>query len=440
MSVSDLSVSEFEPEAAAPAKNQLIPGLLLFAFVFCFWFTFSTFVETFYRDDNVGGVVPILTDLAKTLLHGRMPVHTDYVGGGGGFQCLLSMSGLLNPFVTLPALLMANHPELLCNFIVSLHFALFAAGGYFLGLVLRARRWVGIVAGLSLAFSGYFVFWSGNWMNFVTAYAFLPWIIAGIFGIFNAQSFRQLFVYESISSVAIFLLFLTGGPFAPFHGGIATLIVIASMIADKPSEWKKFLLRLCPLGVLFLAVVVPLLLDQKEAFESLGGREPNSVDWRYLSVPLRAYLGLLIPPTESVWAFPWFTVPIVTSNAILMCGVVPAWYILATLFRKPTIFLRPRVIVLLVGVALFLVIMSPDAFDLSFFFAQTPVLNVFRWPFRAITAFHMLLIVLFVSLATELDSELHRFWKWAAVVTCVGASVISLRYEVSLMQGYGTQA
>jgi hypothetical protein len=436
MSISVFSLSESEAEATRndSSPSDLLVALLLTAFVFCFWSLFSTFFESFYRDDNVGGVIPVLVEMTRILIHGEIPNHTYSLGGGGGSALLLSMNGLLDPFVAVPAILMHNNPELLCNFIASLHLAIFAAGGFLLGSVLKAPRWAGIIAGLSLAFSGYFFIWVGNWIIFIIPYAFLPWILAGVFGIFYAQSSKELLVYEILTSVTVLLLLVTGGPFPPFHGGIATMVVIASIIADKPSEWKKLILRLVPVGIVFLVAAIPVIFGQKALFDAYGGRVPNSADWVNLSVPLEAYLGLFVPSTLALWRFPWTPRQEVISNVLLMAGVVPAWYILRSIFRTPSVFLQTRIIVLLGGIALLVLMMSPNAFDLSVFFAETPVLNIFRWPFRAIPAFHVLIILLFLWLTVQADSALDRRWQIAAVTACIGVSVFGIGYELSLMQ------
>jgi hypothetical protein len=408
--------------------------LLLVGFVFSFWFAFSTFYESFFRDDNVGGPIPVLVDMVRTLLHGGIPDHTYGLGGGGGAALLVSMTGLLDPFVFVPSLLMSKDSKLLCNFIVSLHLGIFAAGGYLLGLTLGAPRWARIVAGVSLAFSGYFVIWVGNWIFFILPYVFLPWIAVGILKILGAKSPRELLAYEVMTFATGLLMLGIGGPTAPFYSGIAILVMVAYILVSDGSIWKKFLLRLSPLGILFLAVAVPLLLGQKKLYDWYGGRVPDPADWVDLSVPLSAYLGLLIPSTHALWRIGWMPLPVLTSNTILMAGVVPAWFVLGAVLRKPALFLAPRILSLLAGLILFVFLMSPASFHLSLLFTEIPVLNYFRWTFRAIPAFHFVFIVLFLRLAAEPDFAIQRRWQIAAVVVCVGASALCIGHEVSLMQ------
>jgi hypothetical protein len=408
--------------------------MLLFVFVSFFWLMFSTCFESFCRDDNAGGTAPLIVDMARSLLAGRVPSHVEYVGGGGGAWIPLSMSGLLDPLVTVPALILSNHTELLFNFIGSLHLALFAVGGYFLAFSMRAPLWAGIVAGLSLAFSGYFFIWAGNWMTFLIPYAFLPWILAGIIGISQTESLRKLVVYETTTALAVLGIFSTGSPFPPYYGGIVSFFVIARIFVANPERAKQFVVRLLPQVALFLLVVVPILIGQKRLFDFYGGRTPMAEDWVNLSVPIKAYIGLFVPFLSSYWHVDWFEGPVLASNLLLSCGVVPGWYIVFAIFRKPRLFIDARRVTLLLGIVVFVLIMSPDSFGLIHFFADTPVLNVFRWPFRAIPAFHVLIVLLFMSVAAELDPSLARLRQALVVVVCVGCSLIAIGHELSLMK------
>jgi hypothetical protein len=431
---SSISKGPESTPTVSSSANCFLQGLLLFVFVFFFWMLFSTFFESFCRDDNAGGTAPVLVDMARQLLAGRLPNHVQYLGGGGGAWIPLSMSGLFDPLVAVPALLLWNHPELLFNFIGSLHLAMFAVGGYFLAFSMGAPRWTGIIAGLSLGFSGYFFVWAGNWMFFLIPYACLPWLIAGIIGISQAQSLRGLLVHEVISAAAVLGIFSTGSPFPPYYSGIVSFFVVASILVGNPKGTRQFVVRLLPQIMLFLLAVIPALLSQKRLFDFYGGRTPMAEDWLNMSVPIKAYMGLFIPISYSHWNIDWFEGPVLASNLLLSCGVVPAWYILLAIFRKPRLFIDARHVPLVLGIVVLAVVMSPNSFGLIHFFADTPILNVFRWPFRAIPAFHVLIVLLFMSLAAELDPSPARLRQIVVVLVCVGCSLIAVGHELSLMK------
>ncbi|MBM4319954.1 MAG: hypothetical protein FJ125_08320 [Deltaproteobacteria bacterium] len=117
---------------------------------------------------------------------------------------------------------------------------------------------------------------------------------------------------------------------------------------------------------------------------------------------------------------------------MLTIGIVPPWYLLITLIRKPRLLARPKILLLLIGLLLMVVVLSPGAFGLQGFFAAIPLLNAFRWPFRAIPAFHLLLLVLFLCVVVEEKAAPGRLARLLLLVTCVGGSLVSIGHDLAL--------
>ncbi len=414
-------------------KRAFIEGAGVFLAVFVFWFLFAVNIETFYRDDIVGGVAPIMMDMARTVLKGQIPNHTEYVGGGGGAGILISMSGFLDIFQLIPSLILRERPKLLIDIVMFLHLALFAAGGYFLALISGASLWIRLAAGFSLGFSGYFFIWGGNWLVFVTPFAFLPWLMAGILKISRTPGVRAALPYHILTVFAGIELAVTGGPFPPYFSAFTILILLIHILVEEPREPSRITLRLIIPGLIIVGVALPVLLGQKALFDFYGGRIAVRQDFKFLSVPLNAYLGLFVPTSLSLWQIPWFARQVITTNLPLMCGLVPAWYLLFALFRKPGLFLKPAYLTLVGGILIFVIVLSPGSLNVADFFAGVPLISAYRWTFRGIPAFHALIIYLFIITAQRLNLHIPRLTAIIIAGAAAAVTIFSLGYETLIL-------
>ena len=380
----------------------------------------------------MGGVGPLFVTVAQNLLHLRTLGHTYLLGGGGGAFISLALIGMYDPLVTLPAILFRHDPQLMMNIILSLHVALFSLGGWFMASALKAPAWARLTAAISLCFSGFFFVWGGNWSSVVIPYTFLPWAIGSIIGLLDSAGRRQLLLYEIILGASMLGLFMTGLPFAAYFGAFAILSVVSSVLVKDSKVLKKLIWRLIPQFLLFVAVVVPFLIGQRELYEYLGPRNNAPFHWVLFTVPLQAYLGLLLPNTYSIWQGPFYPSGIPISNILMMCGIVPAWYLLFALIRSPREFVQKPMIPILVGLGAFVILLSPNAFDLQEFFSKLPVVNAFRWPFRGLPAFHTLFVFLFLVVASESRNAIKPNREILIPVLCALTCLISLALELDL--------
>ncbi|HMK35439.1 MAG TPA: hypothetical protein VK463_10255, partial [Desulfomonilaceae bacterium] len=340
--------------------------------------------------------------------------------------------GLYDPLVALPAIVFRHDPQLMMNMILSLHVALFSLGGWFMASALRAPGWARLTAAISLCFSGFFFVWGGNWSTIVIPHTFLPWTIGSILRLLDSSDKRQLFLYEVLLGASVLGLFMTGLLFAAYFGALAILSLVAYILVKDPQVLKTLVWRLLPQCLLFSAVVIPFLIGQRELYEYLGSRENEPFHWILFAVPLQAYLGLLLPNTYSIWQGPFYPNGIPISNILMMCGIVPAWYLLLVSIRSPLLFAQRTAIPLLVGLGVMVVFLSPNAFDLEEFFSKIPILSAFRWPFRGIPAFHTLFVFLFLVIACESRTFFKLNRETLVPVLCALTCVISLALELNL--------
>lgn len=419
-----------EAATTSAEATSLLPGLIAATIVLCYWLFFSSAFVTFYRDDNVDSTVPLVVDAARQVGEGRFPWHTYFVGGGGGSPIVAAMQpGVLNPLKMIPALFLSDRPEVLMNVVASLHLAVFALGAWFLATALAAPTWAGLVAAVSLGFSGAFVVGVGNWeMNYVP-YAFLPWMVGGIIRLADAESRRELLVGNLVLCWATLSIFFSGGPTAAFYSVPVAAVAILYVVAGNRTKIGVLALRLVPLVVILAVLVGPLVWEAKKVFDYYG-RRPDPMGWVQLSVPLKAYLGLLVPGTQSTWTHIGRVASF--TNFLLFCGLIPAWYIVVAVFRKPAILRRGPLLCLVGGIVIFVPLLSPDALGLSRYLSQIPGLNAFKWPFRGIPAFDVLLVFLFLAAAKELRVPSNPLSGALLVFVCFMAGVLTVSNELRI--------
>jgi hypothetical protein len=398
---SDQATDVNHPLVRSFGASNLFTGIVVFLAVFLFWMGFSRHFITFYRDDNVVATVPLLIEAARQAKSGHFPWKTPYVGGSGGTPLISIMQpGVLSPLKLIPAMLLDHDPELLMNFLASLHLALFAWGGWFLATRLRSPTWAGLIGAFSLGFCGSFVIGAGNWDHIYLPYAFLPWITGGIIWLGQAVSRKSVVSAHLITGWASLSLFFSGSPTAAFYGSVVVLCCVITVVVREPSTWKPLCRRLLLQGVLLAVAAGPLFWSAKQLYD-YHDRATPAVFWKELSVPLAAYLGLWLPGTASEWV--QVGVSSTFSNAPLACGFVPAWLIVIGLATRPALFKRPDVLCLIAAILVFIPLLSPAAFGLSELFANTPLLRNFRWPFRGLPAF--LVLIVFLSSCWPRHSE-----------------------------------
>lgn len=414
---------------AEPARS-VRELLLTTAGLAVFWMLFASFIQSFYRDDNVGGGGPVLADAARSLLHGQSPTHTDFCGGGGGAYLSPWLSGVSDPLSVFPALLLEHDVRVLMNVTMALHLACFGGGGFLLGYALGAAPWARRVAALSLGFSGYYVVWAGNWSGVLAPYAFLPWLLAALIGLARTDTRNELVAYQCIACAALYGTFLTGLLFAALYGGLTCLVVVTACCVRERVALKRFVLRLLVPTLVFVAVVLPVLAQQASQYAFLGERKNDPIHWIVFAVPWRAYLGLLWPLGTSTWRGVYFPDGHALTNVVMMCGTVPVWYLGLDLTRRPGAYLTAHMLVLALGVLGMVLVLSPGDFGLAHAFAVMPVVSAFRWPFRALPAFHLLLVAVFLTATLDRSAPPSRLWRALLPVLVVGTSLVAFAQDL----------
>lgn len=423
---------EYEANGSATELSESFwIGLVPFLIVFSFWMSFSSSCITFYRDDNVIATGPLLIEAARQVKEGNIPWQTYFVGGGGGTPLITIMqAGVLCPLKLIPAMIFGHRPEAMMNLIISLHLALGALGAWYLAAGLRAPAWAAMVAAFSLGFCGALSVGAGNWEGVYIPFTYVPWLLGGLVRLSRAPTIWEGFSAHIVTAWSWWSMFYAGPPIAGFYGIILVFWCSIYLVLTAPGHGKWLFKHLLVQFVLFAALVGPLLWEARKVY-AYYGRENPPHHWQIFSVPVPAYLGVLVPFSHSLWLH--VTGKTYTfTNLLLFCGGVPAWLTLAFLVRQPAVFVRSRSIVLLVGTVLFVPLLSPAALGLERLFSETPVLRLFRWPFRGLGAFHILIIFLFLVLASKANFARRRHVEMALVAACIVLSLVGVFYEYRL--------
>ena len=434
MTISPASEKTVEAATGCASKtrpiDKFVEALVPLITVFGFWMFFSSSFITFYRDDNVTAMGPLIVEAARQVSHGLFPWSANFVGGGGGTPLVSIMQpGVLNPLNLIPAIFLRHDPEMMINVIVCLHLALFAWGGLFLANSLRAPAWAGLVAAFSLGFSGSYVVGAGNAESVLIPFTFLPWLIGGLQRLLAARSCRELMVAHAITAWAALSTVFSGAPTAGFYGFIVVCWACVWMTWRDIGKLKILVLRLLPQVSLFLLIAGPLLWSAWKVYVYYGRHNPAST-FVELSVPLRAYLGLLVPQTESLWQH--VGVQSVFTNYLLFCGGVVPWFILVALLAHPLLLREGKNVAMLFAIFIFVPFLSPDALGLADFFSKTPVLGLFRWPYRGITALHVLIVFFFLTLFSRIDLPRNKVIQLTLVAICFASGIYALSREFQL--------
>lgn len=260
------------------------------------------------------------------------------------------------------------------------------------GVVLLARQRglsSPLSAGVALvaAFNGWTITWAASqWVAFLTGYTWLPWAWWALESALHAPQGRARWLWPA---VFLYLLLSAGNPFSVLMLGIVTLWLAARSLAET-----RKLAALAPLAVAWafgLALSAPgwLMLLEFNQYTVRG-------HWGWMLqpgwvVPWRAWPALWLPSLVTLWGdFFGFAKPHFSIE--LAGGLVPASAVVALLVRRRReAWGRCRWELLLLATVIVL--------------ASVPLIGSFRWSYRFLPLFHLILALLGAEALTILGSS-----------------------------------
>jgi hypothetical protein len=342
----------------------------------------------FWNDDYEISILPVFADMARAWNHGEFPMLSPYswVCGNlaGEFQYGV-FSIFINALIVCIWKLPLTFAQQAAAFSIA-HLAVLSAGAFLLARGRKLPIPLSIFVALIASLNGWIICWgASDWFGALGAFTWLPWAWWAAERALDPMRSHWRFLWPA----PFVYLLITGG----FPYTVLMLALVLTWLALRrlfeadniasPARTRPYLARLARIWPLLAGVALGLglaapawlaLLDyiHGSARESLQ----SSAHWQWL-VPWNAWPGLILPS----WTVNWsnFSSRFVPHGATeLACGLVPPVALLSGFIVNGRALLKK----IRWELALLLVLL---------FLAMIPTAGVFRWSFRWLPLFHLVL-------------------------------------------------
>jgi hypothetical protein len=331
----------------------------------------------FWNDDYELSVLPVFADMARSWSEGHWPILSPYswVCGNlaGEFQ-YGTFSAFVNAAVILIWKFPLTFPQQAAALSVAHLFAL-AIGAFLLasdrGFSVALSIFVALIASLS----GWIICWgASDWFGALGAFTWLPWAWWGAERALDSRRTKWRFLWPA----PFVYLLVTGG----FPYTVLMLLLLVAWLSVKSLVQSRNILSVLPMLVgvaLGFGLSAPAWLALLDLVQG-SAREFQSAaahwQWR---VPPAALPGLILPSWTANWTdFSSRSRP--HTAAELACGLVAPAALITGLVCRPRKLVRQ---IKWEFVLLLLVLLL----------CMTPTAGLFRWSFRWLPFFHLILAI-----------------------------------------------
>ena len=332
----------------------------------------------FWNDDYELSILPVFADIARSWSEGHLPLLSPYSwvcnNLAGEFQY-----GTFSVFVNAAVVLIWKFPLTFPQQAAALsitHLFVLAAGAF---LLARGRKFsvpLSIFVALIGALNGWIICWGAtDWFGALGAFAWIPWAWWGLERALNRQRTRWRFLWPA----PFVYLVVTGG----FPYTVLMLAVLIAWLAIKSLAETKSLMSTLPMlggAALGFGLSAPAWLAILDYAHGSWREQLQSADahWQWI-VPLRALPGFILPCWTVSWAD--FSTRYLPHGATELTNglVAPAALIAGFLWRPRMLIRRLKWELILLFVVLL--------------FCMIPTAGVFRWSFRWLPFFHLVLAI-----------------------------------------------
>jgi hypothetical protein len=340
----------------------------------------------FWNDDYELSILPVFADVARSWNEGHLPLLSPYSwvcsNLAGEFQ-YGTFSVFINAAVVLIWKFPLNFPQQAAALSIT-HLFVLAAGAFLLARDHKFAFSVSIFVALVASLNGWIICWgASDWFGALGAFAWLPWAWWGLERALDRRRTRWRFLWP-----APFVYLVVSGGF-PYTVLMLVLLIawlacravasreggsIKSLVETK--SWMSILPMLggASLGFGMSAPAWLAIFDYVHG--SARESQPADAHWQWI-VPWRALPGLILPCWTVNWAdFSARYVPH-TGTELASGLAAPAALIAGFIWRPRMLIRRMKWELVLLLVVLFL--------------AMIPTVGVFRWSFRWLPLFHLVL-------------------------------------------------
>jgi len=331
----------------------------------------------FWNDDYELSILPVFADVARSWSEGHWPLLSPYswVCGNlaGEFQY-----GTFSLFVNAAVVLIWKFPLTFSQQAATLsitHLSVLAIGAFLLARDRRFSIALSIFVALVASLSGWNICWGAtDWFGALGAFAWLPWAWWGAERALDQKRTKWRFLWPA----PFVYLVVTGG----FPYTVLMLALLIAWLSIKLIGETRSIVSILPLWfgtLLGLGLSAPAWLSILDLIQgSARELQPASAHWQWL-VPPAALPGLILPSWTVNWA-DFYTHYVPHTGTELACGLVPPVALLAGLVacgRQLVRQIKWELILLLLVLLL----------------AMLPTAGVFRWSFRWLPFFHLILAI-----------------------------------------------
>src|SRR5437588_1171482 len=329
----------------------------------------------FWNDDYALSVLPVFADVARSWSEGHLPLLSPYSwvcsNLAGEFQ-YGTFSIFMNAAVVLIWKFPLTFPQQAAALSIT-HLLVLAVGAFVLARDRRFSIPLSIFVALVAALNGWIICWGAtDWFGALGAFAWLPWAWWGAERALDRQRSRWQFLWPA----PFVYLVVTGG----FPYTVLMLALLIAWLSIKSLVETKSWASILPMmigAMLGFGMSAPAWLA---IFDYVHGSarelQTSSAHWQWI-VPWRALPGFILPCWTVNWAD--FSARYLPHTATeLACGVAaPAALIAGFILRPRMLISRMKWELVLLLVVLLL--------------AMIPTAGVFRWSFRWLPLFHLVL-------------------------------------------------
>ncbi|MBO0695159.1 MAG: hypothetical protein J2P56_03560 [Verrucomicrobia bacterium] len=331
----------------------------------------------FWNDDYELSVLPVFADMARSWSEGQWPLlspHSWVCGNlAGEFQY-----GVFSVFVNAVVIVVWKFPLTFAQQAAAVsiaHLFVLAVGAFLLGRDRRFSVPLSIFVALVAALSGWIICWGAtDWFGALGAFTWLPWAWWGAARALDPRRTKWRFLWPA----PFVYLVVTGG----FPYTVLMLLLLIAWLATKSLGETRSILSIVPmlfgvaLGFGLSAPAWLAILDSVQG--SARELQPARAHWQWL-VPPAALPGLILPSWTVNWAD--FSNRYLPHTAVeLACGLVAPAALIAGLVWRAGAFVRQ------IKWELFLLL-------LLLLLAMLPTAGLFRWSFRWLPFFHLVLAI-----------------------------------------------
>jgi hypothetical protein len=331
----------------------------------------------FWNDDYEVSVLPAFADIARSWSEGHWPILSPYSWVCGNFAGEFQY-GTFSVFVNAAVVLIWKFPLAFPQQAAALsiaHLFVLAIGAFLLARDRRFSVALSVFVALIASLNGWIICWGAtDWFGALGAFTWLPWAWWGAERALDCRRTKWRWFW-----LAPFVyLLVTGG----FPYTVLMLLILVAWLSIKSLVQTRNIFSILPLlsgVVLGFGLSAPAWLALLDLVQG-SARELQSAaahwQWR---VPPAALPGLILPSWTVNWTdFSSRNLP--HTAAELACGLVAPAALLAALIW------RPRLIVRQIKWDLVLLL-------LVLLLCMTPTAGLFRWSFRWLPFFHLMLAI-----------------------------------------------